>query len=99
VPEDPEKFGILVQVIAGPAGEQGEESFDVMVCTPSWLSDQIGPMDVTVGRHYLMVKQYNFARLLQFVSNFAAECTGTTWDEAALRLSRLGKWEFEDYRD
>jgi immunity protein 8 of polymorphic toxin system len=98
MPDDPEHFGVLVQVIAGPEGGDGEESFDVIVCTPSWLSNQIGPTEIKMGRHYLLLKQYDFARLMQFVSSFAAACTGATWEEAALRLGRLGKWEFEDYR-
>jgi hypothetical protein len=96
-PEDPDNFGILVQVMAGPAGEQGEESFDVVVCTPSWLSDQLGPADIRMGRHYLLVKQYDYVRLRRFVERFAAQCSGATWQEAALDLGRLGKWEFEGY--
>jgi hypothetical protein len=98
VPDDPENFGILVQVMAGPAGGEGEESFDMVVCTPDWLRNQLGPTDIKMGRHYLLVKQYDFAALARFVKNFAAECSGATWHEAALRLARLGKWEFEDYR-
>ena len=97
VPKNPESFGILVQVMAGPEGEEGEESFDVVVCTPRWLSDHLALTDMTIGRHHLLVKQYDFDRLLQFVTDFAAECRGATWGEAAGRLARLGKWEFEDY--
>jgi len=97
VPDDPEHFGILVQIMAGPAGEDGEESFDLVVCTPSWLSGQLGSTDIKMGRHYLLVKQYDFGRLHRFISDFASECSGETWRVAAARLGRLGKWEFEDY--
>jgi hypothetical protein len=97
VPEDPESFGILVQVMAGPAGEDGEESFDMVVCTPAWLRNQLGPTDIKMGRHYLLVHHYDFAALAGFVEDFAAECRGATWREAALRMGRLGKWEFDDF--
>ena len=99
VPEDPENFGFLLQVMIGSVGEDGEESFDVVVCTPSWLSDRILPTKIVLGRHYLLVKQYDYTRLLQFLISFASGCRGATWDEVALRLGRLGMWEFEDYNE
>jgi hypothetical protein len=50
-----------------------------------------------MGRHYLFVEQYDYAKLCHFFERFAARSTGATWQEAALYLGRLGKWEFEDY--
>lgn len=37
VPADPADDGVWVRLIVGPAGGPGEESFDVLVCTPLWL--------------------------------------------------------------
>jgi Immunity protein 8 len=99
VPEDSERFGILVQMMAGPVGEPGEESFDVVVCTPRWLQGELGPNDVKMGRHYLLIKQYDYCGLVRFLQDFAATCSGATWEEVAMRLGRLGMWEFEDYDD
>jgi hypothetical protein len=100
VPDDPEHFGILVQVMVCPVGEDDvDESFDTVVCTPSWLSTRLGSTDIELGRHYTFVKQYDFVALTRFIEDFAAQCVGTTWDEVALRLGRLGKWEFEDYQE
>ena len=97
VPDDPENFGFLLQVMVGSAGADGEDSFDVIVCTPHWLSDRLLPTKIMLGRHHLLVKQYDYTRLLQFLISFASGCRGATWEEVALRLGRLGKWEFEDY--
>jgi hypothetical protein len=99
VPDDPVKFGILIQVMAAPRGVDGEESFDVLVCTPSWIADRMAPNEIVVGRHHLLVERYDFAALQQFITQFAERCVGECWDEAAQRLARLGKWEFEDYQE
>ena len=37
LPEAPEDFALRVRVFAGPADGQGEESFDLTVCSPEWL--------------------------------------------------------------
>lgn len=38
LPSDPAEFFRLAQLLVGPADGPGEESFDVTVCTPEWLS-------------------------------------------------------------
>ena len=91
-------FAFLLQVMAGPQGREGEESFDVFVCTPEWLKQNQRRTDLVVGRHYLIVLEYNYERLRSFIAAYCSECSGETWQEVAQRLGRLGKWEFEDYR-
>jgi hypothetical protein len=99
VPDDPDSFGLLLQVLVGPAGAEGEESFNVMVCTPRWFDAHLEATDIRSGRHHLFVKRYDHAALLRYVTDFVAQCNGTPWEEVALRISRLGMWEFEDYRE
>jgi Immunity protein 8 len=97
VPDDAERFMFLVQVLAGPAGDHGEESFQFIVCTPGWLAEQIrrdGPMS---GRHHVIVNSFDWPALVSFLQRLVSRCTGTDWDEVATRLSRFGHYEFEDY--
>lgn len=96
-PEDEECFGFLLQAIAGPRGLPGEESFDMIVCTPQWLIKQHRHEDVVVGRSHLIVFEYDFKRLSLFLERYAERCSGHTWREVAEKLSRLGNWEFQDY--
>jgi len=98
VPEEPERFGLLLRIIAGPVGTDGEESFDVVVCTARWISGHLGPEGMLVERHYLLVDSYDYRRLESFLGRYVDGCVGTTWEEAALKLARLGMWEFEDYK-
>jgi Immunity protein 8 len=55
-PDDPERFAFLIQMIAGPAGEKGEESFDFEVCTPGWLHDRARREGPVNGRHHLVTR-------------------------------------------
>ena len=49
-PEDPQKFGFLLQIMVGPEGVEGEESFDVEVSTPMRLEENVSLDSVEVGR-------------------------------------------------
>ncbi len=89
-------FGILVQAIIGPGDSPGEESFDIILCTPEWFAAHTtGP--VTSGRHYLFVETFNFEILEAYLRNYCSRCADTSWSLVAQKLGRLGKWEFEDY--
>jgi hypothetical protein len=95
-PTDPSDFGFLLQIFAGPEGEEGEESFDVVVCSPGWISRQLeaGPLS---GRHHLFVAVYDHEKLLAFVRTVLDQCEGETWRDVAQAVGRFAKWEFEDY--
>lgn len=97
-PMDGERFAFLLQIIAGPSGEEGEESFDVTVCTPSWLQENLRPTDILIGRHHLIVRRYDYQGLTRFLVEYCQKCRGNSWAEVAEQLGRIGKWEFEDYR-
>ena len=96
-PTDPQHFGFLLQVMAGPEGGEGEESFDVTVCSPSWLVARHSKEDVVIGRHHLVMFEYDYLRLTRTIDEFCRTCEGVTWRDVAGQLGRLGKWEFEDY--
>jgi hypothetical protein len=95
VPTEPECFGIFVQAIVGPAGQDGEESFDFMLCTPRWLASR--EPAIVLGAHHLFVREYDYAAIEAFVRGFCARCEGETWDQVAGRVGALGRWEFADY--
>jgi hypothetical protein len=97
-PADPAKFSILVQAMIGPQGGDGEESFDVQVCTPRWLEADHNGGDIISGRHMLIVLKFDYDALKRYFEHAAASVTGADWDEVAQKLSRIGKWEFEDYQ-
>lgn len=99
VPDDKSHFSIYLRLILGPKGVKGEESFDITVCTPSWISEKLGDNEVLLGRHHLFLKEYNYQNIITFIQQYVSSCTGNDWNEVGLKLSRLGYWEFEDYKE
>ena len=97
-PKTPDNFSVLVRLLVRPSDSDGEESFDVNVCTPAWLKDEvrrIGPID---GRHHLVVLAWEFHAIRDALARRFEREVGEDWAELAGRLARYGYWEFEDYR-
>lgn len=94
---DNEAFAISVQAIVGPNGAEGEESFDFTICTPEWIRQRYGD-EIIIGLHHLIVPSYDHAKIAAFIEKFVSTCFGDNWTEVARKLTRLGSWEFEDYR-
>lgn len=98
VPSDPRDVAVLIQIMAGPADGPGEESFDGVVCTPHWLDRWVQENGPTVGRHYLVVAEYDEPRTRVFLTEEVESLEAETWPELAAKIGRVGMWEFEDYR-
>lgn len=97
-PQDPSEFGLFVHVLAGPDSGQGEESFDLMVCTPRWVERWVRDNGPLVGRHHLFVEAWDADRVRGYIREAVESEEAPTWSELAAKIGRLGRWEFEDYR-
>lgn len=90
-------FSLLIQMMVGPADGEGEESFDVQVCTPQWIESAYRGQVVDL-RHHIHVDKYDFGRIKSRLEGMVAACEGATWSEVAEKVGRIGRWEFEDYK-
>jgi hypothetical protein len=98
VAPDPHKGAVWLRLMVAPLGEQGEESFDILVCTPLWLSDIVAREGSRFGLHHLIVDPLDLQVALGFVTRRIESLVGDTWQDLAAQLARLAYWEFEDYR-
>jgi len=96
-PDDVGDFALLVQIIVGPEGSEGEESFDLEVITLKELARRVDRAGLVSGRHLLVVDRFDANEIRTWIEKAVSACSGRDWDEVALRLSRIGHWEFEDY--
>ena len=99
LPDDPNNFCVLFRAMVGIKDIEGEESFDIQVCTPGWFLSTMKQHDIIPGRHFLIVLEYNYDRIYNKIKHLIENCTGNDWDEVADKVSRIGFWEFEDYQD
>lgn len=98
VPEDRGDVGEWLRVLAGPAGQAGGESFDLLVCTPVWLGRHVAEHGPQIGRHHLIVEAWDAQQVRDTVTRLFERESAEDWPRLAERLSRLGYWEFEDYQ-
>ncbi len=77
-PDNEDTFGLLLQLFIKPNTEEGFESFDVRVVTPKWLAETHSKHDIVIGRHYLIVFEYNYEQIVNTINKFLLGCIGST---------------------
>ena len=98
-PTHEKSFSFLLTVKVGSKGANGGDLFYIDICTPQWLMDNHNLGEVILGKHKLIVFEFDMQRILKQIKALFDGCDGKDWNEIAIKLSRIGHWEFEDYRE
>lgn len=96
-PNQSNTFGIWLRIIVSPKDEDGEEIFDVFVCTPEWIKSNTRDSNHRWCRHMLIVFYYNIDVIKSIIQEKIENINANNWNELALKISRYFFWEFEDY--
>jgi hypothetical protein len=81
-PQDARSFAFLLQAMFGPDNGDGEEAFDLIVCTPKWLEQKVSRDTIISGRHHLVVRNTTSRKFALFscdMDRLAEPKTGTRW--------------------
>lgn len=89
-------FSVVIRMLIGPNDGRGEESFDLTVCSPSWLEEQVEVTPVFDARNHLVVRDFDWVLIRAYLERRVAACSGDEWEDIARQLSRFAFWEFED---
>jgi hypothetical protein len=97
-PDICDNFGFLLEVFVGFEGENGEECFDMFICTPKWIEQHYSKQTVLVGLHTIMVQEYNFERIKSAIEEMF-HTSGATWKNAIkdLRYYGLSEHDFKHW--
>ncbi len=98
-PNEEDNFSFPLRLLVGLKDEDGEESFDIIVVTPKWLIANHLKSEIIFGRHYLIVFEYNYQNILKRLEKYINSLDGNSWEDFALKIARIGYWEFEDYKE
>lgn len=96
---DLERFNLLVRVMVGPHPGEGEEAFDVAICTPLWLSDECERSGWVSGQHTIIVSAYRWPVIETAIKKLVEQHSGHSWREVACKVAQVGQWEFTDFRE
>ena len=112
-PADPEHFGFDAQIFIGDASDDWSDSFDLLVCTPSWMIEWIDagrwdrftgaglrvvPKSVAVGNGMWFMLRWDKDEFERTLRTVCEEFSpGPDWGSVASRIGRLIPWEY-DYR-
>ena len=90
-----ETFCVNVTATIGAVGERGGDDFNFEVCSPAWLRSALETEEVVSGQYRLIMAEFDFPALEQFVTKRVGQTEGPDWDSIAKKLATWGRWEFE----
>jgi hypothetical protein len=97
-PEEEECFGLWLTVLVGPDNEEGGHLYQILVCTPDWITKKYHHTEAVWGRHMLIVFRYDSGHIRREIERYVEGCIGKDFGEIAQKVARIGAWEFEDYQ-
>lgn len=97
-PDDLNSFSCTLQLLVGTHNQDSGESFQLTLCTPQWLVEHYTEDDIVIGKNLLIVFDFNYPRIVQWLNRYIERCIGDSWADVAKKISYIGSWEFEDYR-
>ena len=95
-PEDKQVFGFTLMFSIGIKGQVGADYFEVDVASPGYLEHLI-PRPFFL-RHTILAMDYNILEVVALMTRYVDELEEDSWEALASKISRVARWEFEDYK-
>jgi hypothetical protein len=78
-PSEVDNFGTWIRLSVGLLGESGADNFELFVCTPKWLFEQLETDPAARwGRHLLIVKAYDLTLIRDQLDRSCSDAVALT---------------------
>ena len=95
-PSHGDSFNLYVQAEIGPDNDNGSNIFGFNICNTKWIDENLE--SAIFGKGLIIVNNYNFEKIKEKIENLCSKIQEDTWNDLAIRISRYGQWEYEDYK-
>lgn len=86
---------LIVPLMIGPIGGAGEETFDLMVCTPE-ARESVA--DSNSNRYLLVLERRDVALIKRYADGLLRDIERPTWLEPAGEIGKIARWKSHEYR-
>jgi hypothetical protein len=95
-PEDKQVFGFTLLFSIGIKGQEGTDYFEVDVASARYL-ELLTPQPIFL-RHTILATDYNIPEAVALMTKYVEALEEESWEQLASKISRVARWEYEDYR-
>ena len=95
--DEPAVFGYTLTFTIGPNSGAGEDYFEVFVASTRYLAQLDSAQAPAFLRHVIVAPDYNVPAAVALIEKYVSVLDEPSWAELAIKLSRVLRWEFEDY--
>ena len=95
-PGEGQVFGFTLLFEIGAKGHEGTDFFEVDVASSGYL-ERFKPSPSFL-RHTILATDYNIPAVVALVRKYVEALEEESWEKLAYKISRVVRWEFEDYR-
>ncbi|WP_217649282.1 MULTISPECIES: Imm8 family immunity protein [Delftia] len=86
-PDNLRNFSISLRVQIGLDCTLGADDFEIFICTPEWLIDNI--YNPYWGRGLLLIREYNLQEVYKNIHELVDGIEGESWQEISTKLSKF----------
>ncbi len=90
-------FGFTLTFAIGLEGSKGENFFEVLVASATYLAQLESVRGPAFLRHVILAPDYNVPAAVALVAKYINSLEEDSWEKLVAKINRVLRWEFEDY--
>lgn len=97
-PIDEKDIAEFICIEIGEKGNNKSDTFIIRICTPMGLVRVLEDNHIINGRAMVIMAEYNFSHLWEWLEKKVSSCEGDTWAKCVENLRQFFDWEYDNLR-